>query len=169
MVILLFAVSWITRGTLVVGAPTILLDLISYALLIAAGYLGGDLVFAMGTAVNHHAWQSPPTKWTPVLKETELPEGKLLRVLVKATPVLVYKRAATICAISETCSHAGGPLSGGTVEGNTVVCPWHGSRFDLCTGEVKGGPATVSAVCYEARVENGQIELRRSADTFALK
>jgi nitrite reductase/ring-hydroxylating ferredoxin subunit/uncharacterized membrane protein len=167
VVILLFLASWMIRGTVVIGAPTVLLDLVAYALLVSAGYLGGDLVFAMGTGVNHHAWQTPPTKWTPVLKETELVEGQLQRALVQATPILVYKRGASICAISETCSHMGGPLSRGAIEGNVVICPWHASRFDLCTGEVKGGPATISQVRYDTRVENGQIEVRRSAATFA--
>jgi nitrite reductase/ring-hydroxylating ferredoxin subunit len=82
------------------------------------------------------------------------------------TPILLYKKGDTICAISETCSHAGGPLSEGERDGNIVQCPWHGSRFDICTGQVKGGPATISQVRYEVRKQNGQIEVRRSADTL---
>jgi nitrite reductase/ring-hydroxylating ferredoxin subunit len=98
--------------------------------------------------------------------EGQLNDGILVRGLAGDTPILLYKKGETICAIGETCSHAGGPLAEGEVIGNEVQCPWHASRFDLCTGEVRGGPATVSQVRYEARMQNGQIEVRRSERTL---
>ena len=58
------------------------------------------------------------------------------------------------------------PLSEGELDGNLVQCPWHASRFEICTGQVKGGPATISQVRYEVRRQNGQIEVRRSPDTL---
>ena len=54
----------------------------------------------------------------------------------------------------------GGPLEQGTREGDTVVCPWHNSRFDLCTGRAIDGPAVFPQSGYETRVENGKIEVK---------
>jgi nitrite reductase/ring-hydroxylating ferredoxin subunit/uncharacterized membrane protein len=146
----------------------IVISWVGYAVLVTAAYLGGELVFGIGTGVNHHAWEAPITEWTPAIKASELPEATLLRVDVRGTPVLLYRKGASICAISNTCSHAGGPLNEGTLEGDMIICPWHSSRYDLCTGTVRGGPATMSAVRYDARIEDGQVEVRRSAATLQL-
>jgi nitrite reductase/ring-hydroxylating ferredoxin subunit len=65
-------------------------------------------------------------------------------------------------ALAETCSHLGGPLAEGQLEGNSVRCPWHGSRFALKDGSVLDGPATHPQPCFETRIRNGQIEIRAS-------
>jgi nitrite reductase/ring-hydroxylating ferredoxin subunit/uncharacterized membrane protein len=167
LVILLYLVSFILRVTGGSRGLAILLAYAGYLLVIAAAFLGGDLVFAIGTGVNHHAWQEVPTKFTKVLLEGQLADGILVKGLAGDTPILLYKKGDAVCAISETCSHAGGPLSEGELlAGNLVQCPWHGSHFDVCTGQVKGGPATISQVRYETRIQNGQIEVRRSDDTL---
>ncbi len=71
-----------------------------------------------------------------------------------------------IHAISDTCSHVGGPLHEGAIEDKVVVCPWHASRFDIRTGAVRGGPATVPQVRYDVRIQDGRIEVRRSPATL---
>jgi len=124
------------------------------------------MVFSIGTGVNHHAWQPVPEKFTKVLLEGRMTEGMLVKAMAGDTPILLFKKGDTVCAISETCSHAGGPLSEGELLGNLVQCPWHASRFDICSGQVRGGPATISQVRYETRIQNGQIEVRRSEDTL---
>jgi nitrite reductase/ring-hydroxylating ferredoxin subunit/uncharacterized membrane protein len=166
LVIVLYLVSSILRVAGGSRGLAIVFAYAGYLLVLAAAFLGGDLVFAIGTGVNHHAWQEVPTKFTKVLLEGQLTDGMLIKGMAGDTPILLYKKGDSICAISETCSHAGGPLSEGELDGNIVQCPWHGSHFDVCTGEVKGGPATISQVRYETRRQNGQIEVRRSADTF---
>ena len=157
---LIIRVSHGSRGLAIV------LALIGYAIMITAAFLGGDLVFSIGTGVNHHAWQEVPTKFTKVMLEGQLTDNMLVKAMAGDTPILLYKKGNTVCAISETCSHAGGPLSEGELDGNLVQCPWHASRFDVCTGQVRGGPATISQVRYETRIQNGQIEVRRSEDTL---
>jgi nitrite reductase/ring-hydroxylating ferredoxin subunit len=69
-----------------------------------------------------------------------------------------------VCAIAATCSHLGGPLAEGEREGDVVVCPWHGSRFDLCSGEVRGGPAVYPQPRYETRIRSGKVEIRAAKD-----
>ena len=166
LVIVLYLVSFILRFAGGSRGLAILLAYVGYLLVLTAAFLGGDLVFSFGTGVNHHAWQEVPTKFTKVLLEGQLTDGILVKGMAGDTPILLYKKGDSVCGISETCSHAGGPLSEGELEGNLVQCPWHASRFDVCTGEVRGGPATISQVRYETRIQNGQIEVRRSDDTF---
>ena len=166
LVLIIYVASLIVRGAGGNRGLGIVLALVGYALVISAAYLGGEMVFSIGTGVNHHAWQAVPEKFTKVLLEGRMTEGMLIKAMAGDTPILLYKKGDTVCAISETCSHAGGPLSEGELDGNLVQCPWHASRFDICTGQVRGGPATISQVRYETRIQNGQIEVRRSEDTL---
>ena len=166
LVLVIYLVSWLIRLTGGSRGLAIVLAFIGYALVICAAYLGGEMVFSIGTGVNHHAWQPVPEKFTKVLLEGRLTEGMLVKAVAGDTPILLFKKGDALCAISETCSHAGGPLSEGELLGNLVQCPWHASRFDICSGQVRGGPATISQVRYETRIQNGQIEVRRSEDTL---
>ena len=166
LVLIIYVASLIVRGAGGNRGLGIVLALVGYALVISAAYLGGEMVFSIGTGVNHHAWQAVPEKFTKVLLEGRMTEGMLVKAMAGDTPILLFKKGDTVCAISETCSHAGGPLSEGELDGNLVQCPWHASRFDICTGQVRGGPATISQVRYETRIQNGQIEVRRSEDTL---
>ena len=65
--------------------------------------------------------------------------------------------------MAETCSHFSGPLSGGKLLGESIVCPYHGSRFALDDGRVLDGPAVHPQPCLKVRVRNGQIEVRKLA------
>jgi len=159
---ILYAISLVLRLTGPGQGLAITLSWVGYVLLISAAYLGGELVFNIGTGVNHHAWQQQPTDWTPAMRAGDLVEGKPQMADLNGTPVFLLKRGDVITAVSDTCSHAGGPLHEGTLEGQVVVCPWHASRFDLRTGAVRGGPATVPLVRYDARITEGRVEVRRS-------
>jgi nitrite reductase/ring-hydroxylating ferredoxin subunit len=63
--------------------------------------------------------------------------------------------------LEDRCTHRGGPLHEGDVEGQSIVCPWHGSTFDLRTGRVVRGPASVGQPAYESRVQDGRLQIRR--------
>lgn len=131
-----------------------------YLATIAAAYLGGELVYHEQIGVDHSSGREHPEKFTAVLPESELEEGKLTRAKYKDTPLLLVRLGRKIHCLAETCAHLGGPLSEGKLEGDTVVCPWHASRFDLETGDVVDGPAAFPQPCLEARVRQGQIEVR---------
>ena len=164
--LVLYIVSFFLRLPVAGHAFAIILSWIGYVLVITAAYLGGELVFNIGTGVNHHAWQTPPTEWTPALRESMLTEGKPQKADVDGTPIFFCKRGTSILAISNTCAHAGGPLNEGPLQGDVITCPWHGSRFGIRTGAVKGGPATIAQVRYETRVQAGQVEVRRAPDSL---
>jgi nitrite reductase/ring-hydroxylating ferredoxin subunit len=105
---------------------------------------------------------APTSAFTAVLEESELEGGAMRLVEVDEVPVVLSRsESGEVCAIANTCTHRGGPLNEGEREGNVVTCPWHGSQFDLCSGEVLRGPASEPQQRFEARVRDGWIELRR--------
>ena len=127
-----------------------------------AAFLGGHLVYKKKIGIDHTANYSPPENFVSVLPETELPENQLRCVDVNGMPVLLVRRAQRIYAIAETCSHLGGPLSEGKLEDISVRCPWHGSCFSLEDGRVLEGPSVHAQPILEVRLQNGQIEVRKS-------
>jgi nitrite reductase/ring-hydroxylating ferredoxin subunit len=135
---------------------------VAYAGTLFSAHLGGHLSFGLGVRVNRTAFESPRDRFTAVCEEADLEGGKLARVELGGEAVVVSRseRTGEVCAIAATCSHLGGPLDKGERDGDTVVCPWHGSRFDLCSGEVQAGPAVYPQPHYEARVRAGKVEIR---------
>ena len=134
--------------------------MLGYAVSSVSAYLGGHLVFSEQIGVNHAAAQEMPKEFVPVLPDAELEEGEMKRADAGGVPVLLVRLEGNICALAHTCSHLGGPLSEGKLEGDVVECPWHGSRFNVRDGSVVDGPATFPQPCFEARVREGQIEVR---------
>jgi nitrite reductase/ring-hydroxylating ferredoxin subunit/uncharacterized membrane protein len=128
-----------------------------------AAYFGGDLVYAKGTGVNHTAWEPVIEEFEPVAALADVPDRRLFPVVASGVKVILLREGERIYAIGATCTHAGGPLDAGTLEGGVVQCPWHGSRFRMRDGHVLTGPATVSEPRYDVRVRDGQVEIKRHA------
>ena len=135
---------------------------LGYAVSVAAARLGGNLVYGQKIGVDHSAPEALPSAFTAVLAESDLPEGQPVRAKRKGAAILLVRRGEEVFALSETCSHLGGPLSEGKLEGDVIQCPWHGSRFSIRDGHVVDGPAVHPQPCLEARIKDGQIEVRRS-------
>jgi nitrite reductase/ring-hydroxylating ferredoxin subunit/uncharacterized membrane protein len=135
---------------------------LGYAVSMVAARLGGNLVYGQKIGVDHSAAEKLPEDFTPVLSESDLKDGQPVRAEHNGTPILLVRRGAQIYALAETCSHLGGPLSEGKLEGDVIQCPWHGSRFSIRDGHVVDGPAVHPQPCLEARVRNGQVEVRKS-------
>lgn len=134
---------------------------VGLATVLVGGYLGGEMSFGKGTGINHTAWEAAGEDYEAVLPVNEVPEHGLKRVVVAGVPVVLLKLGDRYCAISATCSHAGGPLDEGELQGDVVQCPWHGSRFSMRNGKALTGPATFPQPRYDVRVRDGQIELKR--------
>src|SRR5262249_32301748 len=131
------------------------------ALISFAGYYGGDMVFKFGTNVNHTAWEHGSEDFETVISLDDVPDHQLTRVMVAGVPVILLRQGKQLTAISAACTHAGGPLDEGSLEGDIVRCPWHGSRFHVSTGKIVDGPATVAAPRYDIQVRDGQVALKR--------
>ena len=77
--------------------------------------------------------------------------------------ILLAREDGRIFALSDRCSHRGGPLHQGAVEDGCVTCPWHGSTFRLDDGSVVKGPATTPQPVYDVRLRDGKVEVRAHA------
>ena len=137
------------------------LGLAGFGVLMFGGFLGGHLSFSNAVNVNKTAGRTGPKEWTPVMAESELADGEHRKVDAGKVSVLLYRSGSGILALDSVCSHMGGPLEEGTIADGCVTCPWHGSTFRLGDGHIVRGPATTPQPSYEARVNDGQIEVRR--------
>jgi nitrite reductase/ring-hydroxylating ferredoxin subunit/uncharacterized membrane protein len=131
-----------------------------------SAWLGGRLVYVLGTGVSRTAFEEPVADFTVVATESSVRPGELVGAEIdrdgQKIPIVLFKQGGEITAISATCTHVGGNLAEGTlVDGDCVECPWHGSRFSLVDGSVRQGPAIVPAWRFEVRIRNGNVEVRR--------
>ena len=110
--------------------------------------------------VNRNAFAEAPEDFVAVGAPADFPEGKLVRVSAAGMSVLVVRRGDALQAIAAVCSHAGGPLDEGELDGDVVICPWHGSRFCLASGKVRSGPATFGQPVFAVREIDGRVELK---------
>ena len=94
-----------------------------------------------------------------VAKTKELAPGQAKQVEVGEKTIALFNVDGKYYAINDTCSHQGGPLSEGDLNGKEVTCPWHGAVFDVTTGEVLGPPASNGVARYNVRVSGNDIEI----------
>lgn len=138
-----------------------LLSALGYGIMTVAAHLGGKMVYKYRVGVDRTSGEVFPVDFTAVMPETELKESIPTRSECHGTPILLVRKSEKIFALAETCSHFGGPLSKGKLIGDSIVCPYHDSRFALNDGRVINGPAVHPQPCLEVRIRNGQIELRK--------
>jgi 3-phenylpropionate/trans-cinnamate dioxygenase ferredoxin component len=93
----------------------------------------------------------------PVCTVAEVPEGTAHRVVVDGRPIAVVHTEGEWFAVSDICSHADVSLAEGDVDGCTLECWLHGSRFDLRTGRPSGPPATTPVPIYPVSVEGDTV------------
>jgi nitrite reductase/ring-hydroxylating ferredoxin subunit/uncharacterized membrane protein len=133
---------------------------LGYAVMSYAAHLGGTMVYEHRVGVDQTDGELFPEEFVAVLPESELLEGKPTRATHNGVPFLIVRRGNRLFAMAGTCSHFGGPLSEGKLVGDSIVCPYHSSRFALEDGHVLDGPAVHPQPCMEVRARNGQIEIR---------
>jgi nitrite reductase/ring-hydroxylating ferredoxin subunit/uncharacterized membrane protein len=131
-----------------------------YLISSTAAHLGGKLSFGLGIRVNRTMGQTAPESFVPAIDAGELQDEKLRAVDLGGVSVLLARLpSGEVCALANTCTHLGGPLAEGSRDGDTVSCPWHGSRFNLRTGAVVEGPAVFAQPRLQARERDGKIEV----------
>jgi nitrite reductase/ring-hydroxylating ferredoxin subunit/uncharacterized membrane protein len=159
--VVIFAVSLLQRagGGHDAGFWTFL---VGYLVISVGAYIGGHVVFKYGYMVNRNAFArgKKAADFTAVMPANALVADTPTKAMFGATALVVVRRGDLVYALKETCSHAGGPLAEGTLEGDTIVCPWHGSAFRLTDGSVRHGPASSRQVAYRARIAGDQVEIQ---------
>jgi len=93
-------------------------------------------------------------------RASELKPGQAKLLFLKGEPVAVYNVDGEFYATQDACTHAGGPLSEGELEGKLIVCPWHSSCFDVTNGQVMCGPADEPVKTFRVILEGetGRVE-----------
>lgn len=140
----------------------IAISTLGYGITVGSSYLGGALVFESGIGIDQSGERLRTADWTSVLPVEALHNGKPQRVEVDGVGLVLCRTGndGQVSAFGEFCPHLAAPMSDGWVDRGRIVCPWHGSRFDVVTGEVLRGPAAAPLPCYETRINDGMIELR---------
>ena len=89
----------------------------------------------------------------------ELAPGQAKLVEVNGNEIALFNVGGRFHAIDNNCTHVGGPLCEGEINGSEVTCPWHGATFDVTTGRVLGPPAMEAVNRYNLRIADGSIEI----------
>jgi 3-phenylpropionate/trans-cinnamate dioxygenase ferredoxin subunit len=97
--------------------------------------------------------------WIDVAAVADVPPGDYASVEIDGRFVAVFNVDGQFFAIDDLCTHDGGGLAGGAIEGDQVICPRHGARFCLRTGAALTPPAYEPVQSYLTRVSNGRIEV----------
>lgn len=98
--------------------------------------------------------------WVAVAKASEISPGQWQSVDVDGARIVVFNLDGEYYAIEDVCTHDGGQLTGGSIEGAEIVCPRHGARFCIRTGAALTAPAYEAVATFPIKVENGNIFVR---------
>ncbi len=94
-----------------------------------------------------------------VAESSEIADGTGKCVEVEGKRIAVFNMVGEFYAIDDTCTHRGGPLSEGAIEGDEVECPLHGAHFNIKSGQVTAPPAGAAVTAYTVRVTGEDVEL----------
>ncbi|HLU49044.1 MAG TPA: non-heme iron oxygenase ferredoxin subunit [Planctomycetota bacterium] len=100
-----------------------------------------------------------PRQWITITSIDEIPEGETRTFEVGPEWIALCKRDGQVWAVEDFCPHDTGPLGEGTLEGHEIICPRHGARFDIRTGDVKRLPALCGIRTFPVRVVDGRVEV----------
>ena len=96
---------------------------------------------------------------TKVASKKDLPPGKGMAVSAGNKQIALFNIDGKFFAIDDACTHAGGNLSEGEVNGTIVTCPWHGATYEITSGAVLSEPAFESVNAYKVHVEGDDIKV----------
>jgi 3-phenylpropionate/trans-cinnamate dioxygenase ferredoxin subunit len=98
--------------------------------------------------------------WVRVCAMSELLPGEYRNVFDGDTPIAVFNLDGSLYAIEDVCTHDGGELTGGPVDGHEIECLRHGARFDITTGAVLCPPAYEPVAKFPVKIESGAVYTR---------
>ena len=93
----------------------------------------------------------------PVAKRSDIPPGAAKKVVVDGVEVLLCNVDGDLYAVEDVCTHDGGPLDQGELQGCKIMCPRHGALFDVTTGRALTLPAVVPLLTYDVRIEGDDV------------
>lgn len=109
------------------------------------------------TMLNYTTFDESKIEFYEIMPASELPNGERLFVEIEGNSLVIFNIAGQFFAIADICSHDGGPLGEGDLEGFNVICPRHGAEFDVRTGKVVQLPAVDDIPAYPVQAREGVI------------
>ena len=94
-----------------------------------------------------------------IVKKSDLPEGERLIFEIENLPIVLFNVNDELLATGDLCSHDEGPIGDGELDGDVIICPRHGAKFDIHTGKALALPAVVGIPVYPVRVVDDYIEV----------
>ena len=165
----LFAFALYYRRTTDASTSVVLvIEATGIILLSIAGWMGGTLVHRNQIGIDHRYAEAG--KWKEEYIDTtaerievasagELKLNGMKLVHVNKQRIAIGRTEKGYMAFSDHCTHRGGSLADGVLICGTVQCPWHGSQFDVETGDVKAGPAKTKITTYGIEEKDGKVFL----------
>ena len=108
---------------------------------------------------NYTQYDESQVEFVMIAAVDDLPPGERMFVEIDGQPIVIFNLAGNLYAIGDVCTHDDGPLGDGELDGDEIVCPRHGARFDLRTVKVTSMPAVVDIPAYPVRVVDGMIQV----------
>jgi uncharacterized membrane protein/nitrite reductase/ring-hydroxylating ferredoxin subunit len=149
---------------------TVILEFASIGCMTIGGWLGGTLAYRNQIGVDHRyadagKWQEQYLEpdangFVTVQNADELAIDQMILTHVRNKRIVLARTEEGFAAFDDYCTHKGGSLAGGMMACGTVMCPWHGSQFDVHDGKVKAGPAKKSISTYEVDHSGGKVRIR---------
>jgi len=99
------------------------------------------------------------SQYVRVASVGDLAPGQAKFVKVDGRRIALFNVAGIYYALNDRCTHRGAPLSEGTLNGDQVTCPWHGSLFNVTNGAIIEGLAPTGVACYYVRVVGSDVEI----------
>nr|VFK35564.1 MAG: 3-phenylpropionate/trans-cinnamate dioxygenase ferredoxin subunit [Candidatus Kentron sp. MB]VFK77361.1 MAG: 3-phenylpropionate/trans-cinnamate dioxygenase ferredoxin subunit [Candidatus Kentron sp. MB] len=99
------------------------------------------------------------TKWIDIVPVSEFKPNTSRSITVDETEIAIFSLDDGFYAIEDACTHDYKTLSNGKIDGDQVICPWHGARFDIKTGEALTALAEESVATFPTRVENEMVQV----------
>jgi len=90
----------------------------------------------------------------------DVPAGKMQLVEVDDRLVIIFNVDGRYHCIDDVCTHDGGPLSDGELEGCQITCPRHGAKFDITNGQAITMPATQATGSHEVKLDDGNLYVK---------
>lgn len=108
-------------------------------------------------------------EFVKVANTNDIQPSRMRAIQINGLEVCIANVDGKYYAINNICTHEGGPLADGRIDGYEVECPWHSSKFDVRTGQVIQPPASEPEPVYEVRVEGNSILVRKRSDSSSTK
>jgi 3-phenylpropionate/trans-cinnamate dioxygenase ferredoxin subunit len=98
-------------------------------------------------------------KWITVAAKSDVPADGCKAVEVSEVAVVLINKGDEITALRNVCSHMDYPLHEGDIDDDTIMCPLHGAKFDIKTGEVRAMPAAKGVSVFQVNIDGDNVQL----------